>query len=315
MRLSVLCAALALAACEPAEGPSAAAEPAQGWAFGALDDVGALLDCVEAQGASLVAAHRGGPAPGYPENSLETLKYTLASAPALMEVDIAASADGVLFLMHDEDLDRTTTGTGPVSALAWEQIERLRLKDAEGRVTAFSPPRFDEVLAWAEGRTILELDFKPSASYEAAAKEIRRQQAEDRVILIAYSLSQARRLHALLPETMISLSIRSQSELNRAVAAGVPADRLVAFTGVRQPDARLYDILEARDVEVISGALGGRDSIDADVARSGDDAQYANLSRLGADIIATDRPLAAQAALEAAGRALAPGECGLQRTQ
>ena len=141
--------------------------------------------------------------------------------------------------------------------------------------------------------------------------EVKRQDADDRVIYIAYSMASARKLHRLHPEAMISLSVNSQSELNRAVAAGIPADRLLGFTGIEDPRPRLFNLLNDRDVEVIFGTLGGRDAIDKEIERSGDEERYAEIARQGVDVLATDRPIEAHKALVEAGVAPQPGACGV----
>lgn len=307
---------LAAAGCEGGETAINAAPdaPATGWAIAAPGDLNTLFDCLEAAGKTIVAAHRGGPASGFPENALETFANTVSAMPALLEIDVATSSDGVTYLMHDDTLDRTTTGSGPGDALAFEEIRALRLKDPDGRETAFHPPTFAEALAWADGRAILEIDFKKTTRYETVIDEINRQQAEDRVILIAYTMAQAERLHRLAPEAMVSLSLSTQSDLNRAIAAGVPADRLLGFTGIEDPRPRLFSILNNQDVEVIFGTLGGRSSIDRQIEAAGDDAFYAQLAGMGVDIIATDRPEAAQRALEAENRAAEPGQCGITKS-
>lgn len=43
----------------------------------------------------------------------------------IVELDIAMTRDSVLVLMHDETIDRTTTGSGRVSDYTLEQIERV----------------------------------------------------------------------------------------------------------------------------------------------------------------------------------------------
>ena len=284
-----------------------------GWVIATDGDLNAFFDCLETEGVTLVSAHRGGPYPGYPENALETMAAVLERIPAIMEVDVAAAADGVHYLMHDRTLERTTNGAGDVDALDWRALSALRLEDNDGRLTDFAPTRFDDALSWAKSRTILQVDFKSSASYEAVADEIRRQDAQERVILIAYSMASARKLHRLLPDAMISLSLDSQSALNRAIAEGLPGDRLMGFTGTDAPRARLFSILNDRDVEVIFGTLGRGDSIDNDIARAGDEERYAAIAAQGVDIIATDRPLEAHAALDAAGRGAGAGTCGIAR--
>ena len=315
MRLAACLFAIALSACAGGDraAPGAAAAAAPGWRLTTKGDLNGFFDCLENAGATLVSAHRGGPAKGLPENALETFDATLRAVPALIEADVATSSDGVLFLLHDDTLDRTTTGEGLASKTPWETIRTLKLRDPEGVPTAYAPPRFAEALAFLKDRTVLQVDFKRSTRYEDVIAEINRQGAEDRVILIAYTMAQAERLHRLAPDMMISLSLSTQSDLNRAVAAGVPADRLLGFTGVEDPKPRLFSILDGQDVEVIFGTLGWRDSIDDQIAASGDDSLYASIAGMGADIIATDRPIAAQAALDAAGRGARDGVCGVSR--
>ncbi|PQA88191.1 glycerophosphodiester phosphodiesterase family protein [Hyphococcus luteus] len=303
---------LALAACGDSV-TDTESQSAGGWSIAPEGGLNAFFECLEASDAALVSAHRGGAYPGYPENALETMQALMADVPAIMEIDVATSADGVLYLNHDDTLERTTTGEGASDALSWSEIKELRLEDNDGKLTPFAPTRFREALRWAGGRTILQIDFKRTTRYEDVAAEVNRQQAEDRVILIAYSTGAARKLHRLLPDAMISLSLDTQSALNAAVAAGVPDDRIIGFTGVEDPRPRLFSILNGRDVEVIFGTLGDADSIDNDIARSGYEALYADIAAQGADIIATDRPRAAFAALEEAGRAVEPGECGITK--
>lgn len=313
MRPQLCAPLLLLAACAADLGAPSDDTPADGWRIAAEGDLNGLFDCLEEREIALVSAHRGGPRPGLPENALETIAATLAAAPALVEVDVAASADGVLFLHHDDALDRTTTGEGLAAERTWDEIAALRLRDETGAVTPYAPARFADALALTKDRTVMQVDFKRSARYEDVIAEINRQGAEDRVILIAYTMAQAERLHRLAPGMMISLSVSTQSDLNRAVAAGVPTERLLGFTGVDEPKPRLFSILNNQNVEVIFGALGGRDSIDRQIEQSGDESLYATIAGMGADIIATDRPLAAQAALDAAGRGATAGNCGINR--
>ena len=314
MRVYLMASLLALAACGGQNAPSGALPKSSvsGWSIAPSGELNGFFDCLENKEIALVAAHRGGPATGFPENAIETFAHTLSAAPALLEIDVATSSDGVPYLMHDDTLERTTTGEGPIDGLSWAEVSALRLK-AKGRETAFHPPSLAEALSWAKGRTILEIDFKPSTRYEDVIAEINRQQAEDRVILIAYSSAQAARLHRLSPGAMISLSVSNASELSRTLAAGVPADRLLGFTGVETPNPRLFATLNNQGIEVIFGTLGGRQSIDDEIDATGGAARYAQIAGMGVDIIATDRPAAAQAALETAGRGATDGLCGITR--
>jgi len=284
------------------------------WRLMPETSLSAMLDCLETAEVSVVSAHRGGPSPGLPENGIETMDAVLTAIPAMMEVDVAQSTDGVLYLMHDRTVDRTTTGTGKVSELAWSAIEPLKLRDSSGWVTPYSVPTFEEALDWAKGRTVLQIDFKRTASYENTIAMIQSKGMSDSVILIAYSIDAAVKLHALAPEMLISFSINEPGELDAVVAAGVPADKIVAFTGTQTARPDLYADLDSKDVEVIFGTLGRRStSLDGVFERFGTDERYAELSQGGVDIVATDRPRAAAAALKVAGRLPVAGQCGISR--
>ncbi|MEE4339853.1 glycerophosphodiester phosphodiesterase family protein [Erythrobacter sp.] len=285
-----------------------------GWRLVPETSLSAMLDCLEAEGRTLVSAHRGGPSPGLPENAIATMDAVLTAIPAVMEVDVAQSADGVLFLLHDDRLDRTTTGEGVAAEKPWADLAALRLTDGAGWVTPYGIPTLAEALDWAKGRTVLQLDFKRSAPYEAVIDMVREKGMEDSVILIAYSVPAAKKLHDLAPEAMISLSVESPGALAEAVAAGIPAERIIAFTGTRLARPDLYAALDEADVEVIFGTLGrSPNSIDNVIARFGTDERYAELSQGGVDVIATDRPREAAAALAAAERLPEAGVCGVEQ--
>ena len=60
-----------------------------------------------------VAAHRGGPRSGFPENCIATFENTLRHTFATLEIDPRYAGDGSSVVHHDPTLERTTTGTGP----------------------------------------------------------------------------------------------------------------------------------------------------------------------------------------------------------
>lgn len=291
-----------------------AAQDGGAWRLVPEADLSAMLDCFEAAGQTLVSAHRGGPTPGLPENAIPTMDALLAVYPAIMEVDVAQSADGVHFLLHDDRLDRTTTGRGEAAAQDWAALSQLRLRDNWGWVTPYAIPRLDEALAWAKGRTVLQIDFKRSADYGGVIAAIREAGVANSVILIAYSVEQAAALHRAAPEMLLSVSVDAPGDVAALQAVGIGEDRMVAFTGTRLPRPELYAELDKADIEVIFGTLGRPPrSIDAVIDRYGLDERYAELGKEGVDIIATDRPREAAVGLAEAGRLPKAGQCGVSR--
>ncbi len=75
-----------------------------------------------------VAAHRGGDWRNDPENSLQSLKRAVALGVDIVEMDLKRTKDGQLVLMHDKTLDRTTTGSGPVSDHTLEELQTFALR-------------------------------------------------------------------------------------------------------------------------------------------------------------------------------------------
>jgi glycerophosphoryl diester phosphodiesterase len=291
MKRALLGAALLLGACDGLEvgGVRMSANPgAEETQALAPANLPAFFDCLRENGQTIVAAHRGGPAPGFAENAIETFANTTAHAPALLEIDIAATRDGVLVLMHDEEVDRTTTGTGLVRDLTLAELQALRLADEDGRTLDARPPTFADTLTWAEGRAILELDVKRGVSYEDVIAAVREAGAENRVIFITYSDEAAVRVHRLAPELMLSVSIDDAGDLDALARRGIDLTRVLAWTGTEEPNAALNVALTQRGVEAMFGTLGGRESWDERFAREGRD-QYAAFAETGLQVIASDR--------------------------
>lgn len=298
MRRLLLIGALALAACDA---PTSSANRATPTAVEALapSNIGGFFDCLRESGRTIVAAHRGGPAPGFAENAIPTFENTVRQAPALLEIDIARTRDHVLVLMHDDELDRTTTGTGLVRDLTLAELQALQLEDENGQALDAHPPTLREALDWAAGRAILELDVKRGVSYEDVIAEVRAAGAEDRVVFITYSDDAAVRVHNLAPQLMLSISIDEASDLDALEQRGIDLTKVLAWTGTEEPNAELNIALARRGVEAMFGTLGNPEfSWDARFAREGRE-QYAAFAETGLQLIATDRPIEASRDLDA----------------
>ena len=109
-----------------------------------------------------VIGHRGAAALA-PENTLAALRRAADLGVRLVEVDVKLTADGVPILMHDDTLDRTTDGSGPVRDLAAADIGRLDAGRWFGDAFAGEPvPTLREALALAVARDLsINLEIKP----------------------------------------------------------------------------------------------------------------------------------------------------------
>jgi glycerophosphoryl diester phosphodiesterase len=99
-------------------------------------------------------AHRGLHGLGLVENSRAAFDAALAAGHGI-ECDVQASADGVPFVIHDEELDRLTGERGEVGAQMAAVLDSVLLKGTDERL-----PRLDEILGRVGGRLPLLIEIK-----------------------------------------------------------------------------------------------------------------------------------------------------------
>lgn len=242
----------------------------------------------------LVSAHRGGTAHGYPENAIETFSYFANKMPLIIECDIRLSKDSVMVLMHDETLDRTSNGKGNIADFTLSELKNFKLKDDEGNITNFRIPTLEEALVWGNGNVIYTLDVKQDVSYEKLSQLINKVSAQPYVVIITYNTRQARAMHNINPDLMLSVSIKSTKDLTALADTGIPDTKVVAFIGTAHPKKDLVDRIHQHGIKTILGTIGNLDR----QADSKGYQVYAEYVDNGADILSTDRPLEAQKALD-----------------
>ncbi|MBJ7318759.1 MAG: glycerophosphodiester phosphodiesterase family protein [Alphaproteobacteria bacterium] len=257
-----------------------------------------LMRCLVGQGVVLTSGHRAGPEPGYPENAIETAAHTLAQAPVLIEMDARTTRDGVLVFMHDDTLERTTTGAGAVGAHSLAELQALRLKDDEGTVTDFSIPTLTQTLEFMRGRGILAIDVKEDASIPAIAEAVRAADARNYTLINLYRPSQARAFHRIDPQLSLIHPVNSLADLEVLQLVGVNLRALTAWTGIDRIDPRdqsLWAALRREGVPVMFATLF---VADRDVAAGGGGEIFNGLADDGVDVIPTDHHLEAFAILD-----------------
>ncbi|HWZ74476.1 MAG TPA: glycerophosphodiester phosphodiesterase family protein, partial [Casimicrobiaceae bacterium] len=94
-------------------------------------------------------AHRGGGKLA-PENTLAAMRTGYALGYRMVEFDVKLSADSVPFLLHDDTLDRTTSGRGRADALTWTELSKLDAGRWHSPAFAGEPlPMLEQVAHWA----------------------------------------------------------------------------------------------------------------------------------------------------------------------
>lgn len=143
-------------------------------------------------GAPLLVAHRGGSRLA-PENTLEAFRDAVERWGAdMLEMDVRLTLDGEVVVIHDETVDRTTDGSGPVFSFTVEELRRLdagyRFTDPEGRPAfrgkGVTVPRFEDVLLALPGMR-LNVEAKEPRVAAPLVEIVRRHGAEHRVLVAA----------------------------------------------------------------------------------------------------------------------------------
>jgi glycerophosphoryl diester phosphodiesterase len=78
----------------------------------------------ELLGRRVVLAHGGGD-DDYPHSTPFAFAESVKAGVDVLDLDVRLSGDGVLIVHHDDNVDRTTNGTGPLAAMAYAQLHAL----------------------------------------------------------------------------------------------------------------------------------------------------------------------------------------------
>ncbi len=199
----------------------------------------------------VISGHRGGMLTGYPENCIESFEKTLSMMPSFFEIDPRLTKDGVIVLMHDATIDRTTNGTGKVSDYTYEELQQFFLKDREGNVTEFKIPTLEECITWSQGKTILNLDIK-DVPLELMSDFINKLNPAN-VMYTVHNAEQARMLLDRDPKAMFSCWCKNMKEYKAYEDAGIPWGQMQAYIGhfVRENQAELIENLHKNGVMVM----------------------------------------------------------------
>jgi glycerophosphoryl diester phosphodiesterase len=190
-----------------------------------------------------VYAHRGGCALG-PENTTAAFEIGLKAGADGLELDVNLSADGIPVVIHDGTLDRTTGGSGPVSARTADELARVdagcRYTDDTGHRPftglGIGIPTLHETLRrFPDVPVIVEVKVNTEECGQRVADVIRAADAVDRVCLAGAGWRSARGARAALPGAAASAC---QAEVRLALHrswVGWPVRR-VEYGGYQVPE-------------------------------------------------------------------------------
>lgn len=208
----------------------------------------------------LCIAHRG--ASGYaPEGTRAAFERAIAMGADAVETDVQLTADGQLVLFHDDMVDRTSDGQGP---LADHTLAELRALDLGGWYgTEFAGERIltvEEALDEFATRTSLVLEIKDPRTAIPLAKLLSAREIRDGITLRSFSwgaLLDAKEVYAKLPYGILTMSC-GEDVIARSVRRGFAQisahiDRLTA---------RCVALGHDRGLDVFAWGLSRRDQVE-----------------------------------------------------
>lgn len=114
-----------------------------------------------------IVGHRGAPRQA-PENTLLSFRRAIDIGVDWIEFDLHKSKDGVLLVIHDDTVDRTTNGKGKVRDMTFEELQGLDAGDGQ-RI-----PSLAQVIALAKGKVGMDMEIKERGIEEDVVDAARR---------------------------------------------------------------------------------------------------------------------------------------------
>ena len=236
----------------------------------------------------LVVSHRTN-AGDAPEHTLAGIAAALRDGCAAVEVDVRATRDGALVLMHDETLERTTDDSRAVVAITLADLRMLRCGPPQGHPPQ-PIPTLAEAMDAVGGRCTIEIDLPARGIEEPVAALVHRLGAERWTWFTPSSEDEAAQMLRLCPTVDVLFDITDEplpaDELARRIgaAARLGARAINPIHTALTPQA--VALAHAAGLEVACWTVDAPEDI-------------ARVLALGVDIVTTNYPRRVFAAIAA----------------
>lgn len=149
-------------------------------------------------------AHRGNRT-RCPENTLAAFQQAVEDGADLIETDLHLTADNIFVCIHDDTLERTTNGTGPVHDKTLAELKTLSASYGRPQFENERIPTLAETAAILPPDVALALelkmdDFLKPEVGRKLSEELKALGIHDRAVIISFSLERLQAVQAVDPE-------------------------------------------------------------------------------------------------------------------
>jgi glycerophosphoryl diester phosphodiesterase len=249
-----------------------------------------------------VFGHRGASGEA-PENTLASFAAAIEAGADRLELDVHRTADGEIVVFHDETLDRTTDGRGPIAAITWADLCRLDAAYRFGADGAYPMrgkgvrvPRLAEVLE-AFPEVPLNIEIKPDdlRAVTGTLAVLDRFGARPWTLLAAEDAARIARIRAAAPDVLTSFSAEEVAEF--LASADEPGYRPPPAVALQVPPLFWGVPVVTAESVARAHALG----LEVHVWTINEEAEMERLLALGVDALMSDFPGRAVALLRRMG--------------
>ena len=249
--------------------------------FSLVADAQSLRKLLE-QEETVLFSHRVALEPSWVENSLYSLEKSGEMGFMFHEIDVVESKDGVLYVLHDKTLDRTTSSTGAVKELASAYLDGVLLNGLEERL-----PRLEDFLAICQEKGFyLMLDVK-EASLEKVMAKVKEFDMLERVVLLTFSKERTAEALELGEQFLLSVLITKEDDFDYFFCKTEQPYYLAAYINKDGP-VELFEKARDLGLPTITDVLG---AIDARAQNEGIAVYTEFLHKRMPSILVSDYPL------------------------
>ena len=217
----------------------------------------------------------------YPENTLLGIEAALSDGVDAIEIDVRATSDDALMLLHDADLRRVARDPRTVLSMTREDLGALRVLDPHRRHDPQPVPTLDDAFEAIAGRAAIVVDFVDLALIDPIIAAVNEAGAAAWTWFTPHEPAVALKLRAGCPEARVFLGWSHTEWYAHSPTDAVALAERLGLTGImanhRSIDRTTVEYAHSRGLAVACWTVN-------------EPRRMGTLARLGVDAITTDYP-------------------------